>query len=153
MPTILLGIATVISAIAGIGASLYSASQQFEAGDEAERIAERNAAMKRAETEEEARRLEDEQEFEEGLAKARAFASGIDPTSGSVAGFLREIEDRNRSELMWLKRTGESEAISLKEQGDFAKEAARTSGFSSIGEAFSFMPDFVEGGRMAKWWT
>lgn len=141
-----------VSAIIGAGTAVYSAYSQAQAAEDAKRIGEQNAALARAETEEEARRLEKQQERSTGLARARAFASGVDPNSASINLFLEDMEQTQEEELDWLKRSGYSRADILEEQGEFASNAATTAMWGSIGKAASYAPDIYSGGKKAEWW-
>ncbi len=143
---------TAISAIATAGAAVYSGFRQLDAGDDAREISEREAELARAETEEEARRLEKAQERQESLAKARAAASGVRSDTGSVALFLKELGDENTRQLDWLRRTGLRRAKLIEEGGEFARYQARSRAFSSFGQAFGALPKFAEAGSKAGWW-
>ena len=139
-----------ITAVIGAGTAAYSAKQQFDAADDAEKIAKKNAELSELETEEEARRLERSQERVSDLAKAKAAASGVG--GETVDLYLADIEDTQAEELNWLKRTGARRADILRDEGEIAKSQGRAGAFGSIGEGFSYAPSIYSGGRKAKWW-
>lgn len=141
-----------ISAIIGAGTAAYSAYSQAEAAEDAKKIGEQNAALARAETEEEARRLEKEQERTAGLARARAFASGVDPESMSTQLFLEDLETTQREELDWLRRSGYSRADIAEEQGELARAKGMAGAYASAGDVFASAPAIYESGQKAEWW-
>lgn len=143
-----MAISTIIStAVAG-----YTAVKQYGAAEDAERIAEQNAEMKRLETEEEARRLEKNQEREVSRARARAMASGIDPESKSYQLLIEDITTTHKEELDWLKKSGFSQAEILEEQGEYASAQAKTAAYGTVSNIFGSVPTAYERGQTAGWW-
>ena len=99
----------LISAVVGLGASAYGAYSDYQAG-------QANEKRIKAETAEEARRMEMEQSREVGLAKAKAAASGTG-MGGSQGMFISELESAREAELDWLKRSGTSRARAAAKEG------------------------------------
>ena len=141
-----------ISAVIGAATAGYTAYQQKVAAEDAERIAKKNAELAEQEAEEQARRVEKQQARELSLAKAKAAASGVDITSGSVADYLLEMEDWQKEELDWIRRTGRTSGQSYLDQGKIASQSAKTGAWTSLGQMFSYGPSIYEGGQKANWW-
>ena len=141
-----------ISAVIGAATAGYSAYQQHAAAEDVEKIAKKNAELAEQEAEEQARRLEKQQARELSMAKAKAAASGVDITSGSISDYLTEMEDWQKEELDWIRTTGRTSGQSYRDQGRIASQSAKTGAWQSLGQMFSYGPGIYEGGQKAKWW-
>jgi hypothetical protein len=141
-----------ITAVIGAATAGYSAYQQHQAAGDAEKIAKRNAELAEQEAEEQARRIEKQQSRDLSLAKAKAAASGVDITSGSVSSYLMELEDWQKEELDWIKSTGKTSGQSYRDQGRLASQSAKSGSWQSLGQMFSYGPSIFESGQKAKWW-
>lgn len=126
---------TAISAIIAIGSTAYSTHQaskaEEEAGREAKRLANLNAADKMVATEEETRRLRNQQTEEESLALARAAASGVDVSGSTSNLFLKTLTTENKAQLDWLRKSGLSASARIKEGGESAYRTGMTQAAST----------------------
>ena len=93
----------LLSAAATAGTAAYSAKKQSD-------LADKNEKLETAETNEQARRLELQQEDNLKRGRAVAGASGTRPGTGSQQTFLTEVGKRQEAELSWLKKAGASRA-------------------------------------------
>ena len=147
-----LPVISAISALVGIGTSVFSFMEQESAADEARQIAKEQAReaerAAKAETEEQARRLEAQQSRQRATARARAAASGIDPRVGSTNLFIQEMAKEQQAQLDWLRESGYQRSREERErilsQGVFAESTAQQRAYGSVGAAFSQLPSFIE---------
>jgi len=141
-----------VSAVLGAATAGYSAYEQHQAAGEAEDIAKKNAQLAQQQADEEARRVAKTQARELALAKAKAAASGVDITSGSLDAYLADLEDWQKDELDWIRKTGKLRVSATLDQGKLASQTAKTQAWGSLGEMFSYAPSIYESGRKAEWW-
>ena len=131
-----------IVAVVSAAATVYSVVQQKQAADEARDIANRNAARQAAEAEETARRKEKEAKRVEGMARARAFASGVG--GESQAGYLEELRLTHEEEIDWIRRAGASGAAITQAEGRRAQRIGYAGAVSDIGKGVS---------QQYQWWS
>lgn len=132
--------------IFSLGLKLASANQQYKAGKDAEKNAERNAELIRRETDEQARRMKSQQKRRQSTLRARMAASGT-KMDGSNKTFLEEYVEEDERQLEWLQESGDSRAALTLRAGKDDKSALQTRAFTSF---FSSVNDF---GSDSGWWT
>lgn len=134
----------IIMMFLSAAATAYSTYEQYQAGKEAEEIANRNAQRTREETAEMVRRAEKRSKRMEGLSKARAFASGL--TGESHELYLSDMERSNAEEVEWIIRSGASKAEIEARAGSLARRQATigmiTSGIQGIGSTVNWWSQY-----------
>lgn len=93
----------------GTAATLFGAYNQYEAGKEAEKEAQML-------TDQQVRDERLRSDAEQAERRARAAASGIQP-SGSSQLFMQTAAEQDDQRLKWMRRTGNVRADALKSQG------------------------------------
>jgi len=124
-----LGIAmAVIGGVSSImsGRAAEKAAKQQAA--EAERMARQNAANIEAETMEQKRKAERAAEEQMAESRAKAAASGVQSDAGSFDIFLGSEEDKFKSDIDWLIKSGYSQADLARQQGMSAASSLRSQG-------------------------
>ena len=119
-----------VVAVVGLVASAISAFVQWDAADDADEIAKKNAERERAEAEEQARRAKKSADRTNSLARARAAASGIKGQSSDM--YLAELEDEQNREIDWILSSGESRADIIEDEGERAQKIGRAGAFSTL---------------------
>ena len=95
------------------------AQNQEAAAEQAQRIANQNAANVEAETAEQVRRTEATNAAASAERVARMAASG-GTASGSSQNFLDTQDARQKNDIDWLKQSGSSKANIAREEGRYA---------------------------------
>lgn len=113
----------VLMMLISAAATAYSSYEQYQAGEEAKDIADRNAQRVRDETTRQVEISKKRAKRQEGLARARAFASGLSGKSHDV--YLSDLESNNREEVAWILRSGASRADIESRRGSLAARQAR----------------------------
>lgn len=120
-----------------LGAGLYGAYRQYQAGEAAKDAADENARRVEQETAEQRRRERRRQRKAQSTLRSRAAASGIKLSSGSTQTFLNDYVEEDERQLSWLTRSGSSQASILRKQGEDDKRnmqyGAYASFFNSVG--------------------
>jgi len=133
-------LAMVAISAAGTAYSIYSGMEAKDAADrqaaEQERLARENAAAIEAETAENARRLSMQQAEREGMAMAKAAASGV-KTSGSTGDYLSDMSTEHKRELDWLKKSGASQAGIAKQSGYTQAQGTRNAGQQALNQGIA----------------
>jgi len=111
-----------------------SAVAQYQAGKDAEAMADYNASLIGAEGEEEAYRMSREQEATRASARARAAASGV-TGGGSIQTYLDEMTKTQARELDWLGKSTKSQQVLTRLGGDLAKKKATAQAIGTLGSA------------------
>ena len=118
------------TALLTAGTAAYTGYQQSQAG-------KANEKLMRAETDEEARRLEKQQEENLSEGKARAAASGVaGKPGGSQTQFLENVQKEQGIQLAWLKKAGASRAGMAGKAGTAAGVSTFGSGIASAGQQY-----------------
>jgi len=116
------GVILALSIISA-AATAYGSYQQYEAGQEAERIADQNALREEDMAREEARRLTRIKEIQMAEARLKMAAAGIDiGDEDSATLYLRELETIGQEEIDWIVKSGKYRAASAREQGGYAAQ-------------------------------
>ena len=126
--------APVVSAITAV-TGLVSAYQAYEAGEDAKDIAAANAALIRAETEEQARIMAEENARMESRARARAAASGLSGASTEL--YLSALIESGRQDIDWLRQVGASKESTALSEGRMAYHQARAAMWGNIGSSIA----------------
>ena len=133
----------LLTALMTAGTAAYSAKKQSDLG-------KKNEKLERQETDEQAKRLGEQQQDNLKKGRAAAGASGTRPGTGSQQTFISEVGKRQASELAWLKKAGASRAgINLEK----AKAGAITTlgtGLASAGAMYGKASSESAG---TNWWT
>ncbi len=140
----------VISGIYGVYSGIKQSKAASAAASKQERIARDNASNSRAETQEEARRLQREGDKAEAKGRSRAAASGVTP-DGSMDIFLGSEKDEFDREVDWLKTSGENRASIIERSG--ANEAAITKETGKTALANSFLKNGLNVAQGASDWS
>ena len=138
--------------------SVFGAIQGYEAGkdmekqaDEMDRLAEKNALLKRRELTEQVRRQAEEDKRLRSAALARAAASGARVT-GSVADYLDYMEDEQARQLDWLRTAGASrirlDLEAEKRSADATRTRAETQKWGSLIQGFTSAFSYMDKGGM-----
>ena len=98
------------------------AGQQEIAAMEAQRLAELNAVDAEVQNVREQEQLRVTQAAEQGEARARAAASGVEIGSGSTGAFLSEKKSAAKEQLGWLTQVGESKVREIRSEGEAVKQ-------------------------------
>jgi hypothetical protein len=116
-------------------AQRQAADMQEAAGTEAMRVSEENAARIEREGEESQRRLDEKLQQEEGVARARAAASGAvyDPEdeNSSLVRVVRSQAEENDRQLSWERMATSSRAGIERSGGSFAQRSAQAQASAS----------------------
>ena len=115
---------------------------------ETERLGRENAANIEAETMEQKRRAEEEASEQMAMNRARAAASGVESEEGSFDIFLGAEQDKFKSEIDWLVKSGmnqsryavsqaQSQANAIRSQGKAAAKQGMTGAITSLGTAYA----------------
>lgn len=106
-----------IALIVVAGTMQYSATRS--AANRAESEAQRNAELIRLENKEAARKMELANKQAIAETRARAGASGMNMSSGSTQGYLKEMKSVFNAEINWLRKSGTMQSYNeiLKGQG------------------------------------
>ena len=127
----------LLTAALTAGAAAYTGYQQYKAG-------KKNEALERAQTAEEARRLERQQEANLSEGRARAAASGTrNLPGGSQMQFLEDVEKEQGEQLSWLKQVGSTRAGMLGQAGTAAGIGTAAGGLASAGAGLA----------SSNWWS
>jgi len=122
--------------------SVASAAMSYKKGEDAEDAAFKqsriNADIKKQNTKEEKRRLEDNLEYRDSLGRAKLAASGVGGDSAEI--YLKALEDAGQEELDWLEKVGSSEYNAALAGGEYASVMAGTGGqtLSHLGSAVGY---------------
>jgi hypothetical protein len=130
-----------------LGLGLYGAKQQYDAGKDAEKNADRNAELIERETAENTRRMKASQGRAQSTLRARMAASGIKSSGGSSKTFLDEYVKEDENQLEWLQESGASQASITRRAGKDQKSAYKS---SALGSFFSTTEEF---GSKQGWWS
>ena len=125
-----------ISAAVGAFASYSSYRQQKKAASAQEAIAEQNAALKEAETHEEATRLRENQR--RALAEARAAGAATGIVGGTQDIYTSDIAKTQQRELAWLQKAGASQANIIKAEGQLQADITRASAQGALFDAVGY---------------
>jgi len=128
-----------------MGGVLNMVKGVFGGKTDAEKAAERqsqiNADIKKQNTAEEKRRLEDNLDYRDSLGRAKLAASGVGGDSANV--YLKALEDAGKEELDWLDRVGASEYNAAIAAGDVASAQAASSNFGNFMSLASIGTGFI----------
>ena len=100
------------------------AAQQEVAAIEQQRMNERNTIAKQQQQAIEEHNRQREQQQAEGMARAKAAASGVVMDSGSTGAYLTEQERVHASEMDWLKKANMSEIDAMRAQTQYDRQMA-----------------------------
>lgn len=120
--------------------TIYSYETQRKAANEAEDIAEMNAANAELEAQEQARRLAENQR------RVRAEAAALAGASGASAGFgtyLTEMEEVHGEELEWLRKAGIRQAEIIKKGGAQAYQQGMAGAYQSLFQGSTKMGQYA----------
>lgn len=158
---------TVGSTVAKIASSGVRAYLKYDAAKDAEhamkQAAKRTSALNelneramQAQNAETERRLAAQNRTAEGIARARAAASGVALT-GSMADYLSFMRDENLKEFEWTQQSGKSKLEALKAAGESdvraLKTKAKAAGKEATGAIIGGVLDTVATGFDAGGWT
>jgi len=128
-----------------MGGVLNMVKGVFGGKTDAEKAAERqsqiNADIKKQNTAEEKRRLEDNLEYRDSLGRAKLAASGVGGDSGEI--YLKALEESGADELNWLEKVGSSEYNAAIAAGDVASAQAASSNFGNFMSLASIGTGFI----------
>jgi len=96
----------------------------------AERQAQINADIEKQNTAEEKRRLTEDIEYRDSLARAAAAATGVGGDTTNV--YLESLEESGADELNWLDKVGASKYNAAIAAGDVASAQASSSNMGSF---------------------
>jgi|DEB0MinimDraft_3_1074331.scaffolds.fasta_scaffold19011_3 uncharacterized FAD-dependent dehydrogenase len=125
-----------------LGAGLFGAYQQYDAGKQAKKAADRNADRLLRESEEEKRRARRDQRQKQSSLRARAAASGI-KLNGSTGTFLDKYVQEDEKQLSWLDESAKSQASIIRKQGKTDKKNAQ---YGAYGSFFNTVGNWWGGG-------
>ena len=132
----------LIVGAATAGTTIWAAMEQREAGREAAALSTTNVGNIREETTEQIKRVEYTSAREQGMARARAFASGA---YGLTPGlYLKEMADITEEEIDWLAKSGLSQEEIEGLKGSQAKSIASAGAIATLGQGL---------GSAAKWFS
>ena len=126
------------AAAISIGLSLFGASKQSKAGDQAENIAALNAAAEAKESAETTRRMFAASRQQVGYAKAVAGASGFSVQPGtSQANYISALERENRRQIDFTFQSSLRKQDILKRGGQLAYSQAQAGAVGTLASGFS----------------
>ena len=127
------------AAWAAVGVSAVTAgvsiSQQQSAAKAAKQRAEEAARLEAEATAEKVKRLKEENERKESMARARAAASGVGGASTEI--YIEALKESGREEIEWLEKVGASKYQAAAGSGDSAYSQATASMWGSVGDLAS----------------
>jgi len=109
----------------------------------AERQAQINADIEKQNTAEEKRRLEEDIEYRDSLARAAAAATGVGGDTTNI--YLESLEESGADELNWLDKVGASKYNAAIAAGDVASAQAASSNFGNFMSLASIGMGFLPG--------
>jgi len=125
------------------GLATGSTIMQVSAANKAKDASRANEAAIRAETQEEARRLANEQREVEARTRASAAASGAGMGSQSQLSYIDKMKKEHSSELAWLRKSGSMRSDIARRQGNAAYASGIAGAMSTLasgaGSVYSFM--------------
>ncbi len=124
-----ISIGMLATAVIGAGTAGYTAYQQHKMGQE-------NKQLEMEETDEQASRLERQQEINLKRGRAAAGASGTRPGTGSQQTYLSDVAKQQESELAWLRKSGVSRAGMLGDKATAAAVGTAGRGLASAGKSY-----------------
>lgn len=119
-------------------ASAYSAHEQYNLAQEAEDIAEENAAIEAKRTEETVRRAEKNEALQMSKARSELAASGME-LAGTPEYYLSELERTGEEEIAWLEREGAWRVDSILREGEYARKQGEAGAWSTLFGGFTSM--------------
>ena len=119
--------------IIGLVSNLIGFVSDMGAASDQEDAARANAAAEAAEAEESLRREKLANEEAESMNKARAAASGVDPTKGSVKQFLDEQAKQNELREKWIVKSSTSRQKAILTDGKLTASGSRGKAFGKLG--------------------
>lgn len=125
-----------------LGAGLFGAYQQYDAGKQADKAAKRNADRLMRESQEEQRRARKEQRQKQSTLRARAAASGV-KLSGSTGTVLDNYVQEDEKQLAWLSESAKERASIIRKQGKTDKKNAQ---YGAYGSFFNTVGNWWGGG-------
>ena len=125
-----------------LAATAYSAYSQYEAGQEAERLAEENAQRELEMAEEEAFRRQEEMDRQASEVRARTAAAGFE-MRGTPEHYLAGLEDIAESEIAWIRKSGESRAKAAIYEGELASQQATAGVFGTITQGIGSLSGYL----------
>lgn len=135
--------------LAGQAYSIYNsyeaAQTQKDAAKDAKRAAEITAHNAKLKGVEEKRKLEKELAYEQGLARARAGASGVS-MGGTVAAYLADLKAEGAKDLEWLLQVTDSEIQTALAGGNLDALQLEAGASASMASAWSTVPQLAEDG-------
>lgn len=154
-------------AVVGAVAAVFSAYTAYKGASDAKDAAQEAAAREKefaaqeaaaieAETEESQRRAKDQAARVEGESRARASASGLEISSGSLDIALDSMSEENARQIDWMGKAGASRARMALMGGDMrsAGQSARANAFQAQawGAIGSGVTNTYSSGAKAGWW-
>ena len=109
----------------------------------AERQAQINADIEKQNTAEEKRRLEEDIEYRDSLARAAAAATGVGGDTTNI--YLESLEESGADELNWLDKVGASKYNAAIAAGDVASAQAASSNMGNFMSLASIGMGFLPG--------
>ena len=106
-----------------------SAEEQLDAASKASQIGRDNADIEARQTAEEKRRMTKEHRYTQGLARARAAASGV--SGDSMDFYMESLIMSEQEEVDWLEEVGLSKYNKALQEGELASDIARSGAYSS----------------------
>ena len=134
-----MAVGAAVVGILGTAYSTYSmnraASSQKKAARQAKRAGEIKARDERLRGLEEKRKMKKELAYKEGLARARAGASGIS-LGGTVAQYLADLKEEGLKDLAWLTEVSESRVQTALAGGELSATQSRAGAATSTASAW-----------------
>ena len=125
-------IPAIISGIAAIAGGVMQKRAMDEAAERTREISDMNARNQEAETQEALRRQDKEDSYTEGMAKARAAASGVLADEGSTGTYLDAMARENATQREWTARSGANQADIISAAGASQADSLSNQGNSSL---------------------
>lgn len=114
--------AITISDVINVGVGGATAASYYDAAQKALGIGQSNAEIEARQTEEEVRRQSISNRRTEGLARARAAASGVG--GASMEMYIESLTNTGLEEVAWMEEVGQTRYQKALDEGESAYDAA-----------------------------
>lgn len=126
-----------VGAAVTVGMGIVGGHKQKKAGKASDKLANKNADSIRAESLEEAAKLEKAQGQSLGFARAAQGGSGVRSGGGTTDDYLKEMESVFADDLKNLKKSAKSREAIAREGGEVAKDQASANAWGTLASATS----------------
>lgn len=139
-----LAVISVVSMIVSAAGTVYSSRKQYEAGKEAEKIADKNAKLEIEQASYEAKQRQQQLDVDMANTKSTMAAAGLELKEGQSADiYMNELQRLGGEEVAWIKESGQKRAEIMRAEGDLARKTSYAGAFGSLFKGASTAPSYA----------